>query len=121
MNSKKEIIEFINTQCNNALNTLNTSYSNINVSKDVWWFNVATHKFDSDVNLLLKAEDKVIWVCLPKGFVNNLGSVFKIRPDKNAVDLEISSNERYMYLKDVKSGGTGFDFLPYIRNIETFN
>ena len=44
MNSKKEIIEFINAQSNNALNTLNTSYSNINVSKEVWWFNVATHR-----------------------------------------------------------------------------
>ena len=121
MNSKKEIIEFINAQSNNALNTLNTSYSNINVSKDVWWFNVATHKFESDVNLLLKAEDKVIWVYLPKGFVNNLGSVFKIRSDKNAVDLEISSNKRYMYLKDVKSGGTGFDFTNYVQKIIALN
>lgn len=121
MNSKKEFIDFINATEKAFLTNSNTSYSKINVSKEVWWFNVATHKFGSDVNLLLKAEDKIIWVYLPTGFANNLGSVFKIRPDKNAVDLEISSNKRYMYLKDVKSGGTGFDFTNYVQKIIALN
>ena len=119
--TKKELIDHINGEFNSALTTSNTSYSKINVSKEVWWLNVPTHKFDSDVNLLLKIEDKVIWIYLPKGFVDNLGTVFKIRPDKNAVDLEISSNKCYMYLKDVKSGGTGFDFTNYVKKIIALN
>ena len=121
MNSKKDIIEFINSLGSTVLNNQNTSYSKINVSKEVWWFNVPTHKFDGNVNLLLKTEEKVIWVHLPKGFVNNLESIFRIRPDKNAVDLEISSNKRYRYLQDVKSGGTGFDFTNYVQKIIALN
>lgn len=119
--TKKELIDHINGEFNSALTTSNTSYSKINVSKEVWWFNVPTHKFDGNVNLLLKTEEKVIWVHLPKGFVNNLESIFRIRPDKNAVDLEISSNKRYRYLQDVKSGGTGFDFTNYVQKIIALN
>jgi hypothetical protein len=30
---------------------------------------------------------------------------FKVREDKNAVDLEISADKNFKYLQDVKSGG----------------
>ncbi|TKD66535.1 hypothetical protein [Flavobacterium sp. ASW18X] len=115
MNSKKEFIQFINTMEKASLTNLNTSYSKINVSKEVWWLNVATHKFENDVHLLLKNYDEIIWIYLPKDFVKNLSSCFKIRPDRDAIDLEISADKNFMYLRDIKSGGSGFDFTPYIQ------
>jgi hypothetical protein len=87
----------------------------MNKSKEVWWFNVRTNKFNEDVHLLLNDENKVIWITLPKGFVSNLLSTFKIREDKDAVDLEISADRSFKYLQDVKYGGTGFDFSPFVK------
>ena len=111
---KNQLNNYINNQFKGNLNTANTSYSSINKSKEVWWFNVRTDKFNEDVHLLLNAENKVIWLTLPKGFVSNLRSTFKIREDKDAVDLEISADKHSRYLHDVKSGGTGFDFSGFV-------
>ncbi|WP_081210515.1 hypothetical protein [Salegentibacter sediminis] len=116
MSEKSNIIEYLkNTFAAASVNSSNTSYSNINKSKQVWWFNVPVRKFDDEVNLLLKGEEEIIWVKLPKDFVTNLESKFKIRQDKDAVDLEISADRSYLYLKDVKSGGKHFDFKPYVK------
>ena len=112
---KKQLLDYINHEFGGNLNTRNTSYSNINKSKAVWWFNVSTDKFNSDVHLLLNTESKVIWLTLPKGFVSNIYSTFKVREDKDAVDLEISADKSFKYLHDVKSGGTSFDFRSYIK------
>lgn len=115
MKTKKEIIEYINKTAGADLTNKNTSYSKINKSKEVWWFNVKLDRFAEDVHLLLNTETKVIWLKLPKGFVAALQRVFKIREDKNAVDLEISSDKNYKYLLDVKSGGTHFNFAPFVK------
>ncbi|WP_147677416.1 hypothetical protein [Algibacter pacificus] len=115
MKTKKEIIDYISATKRAYLNSSNTSYSKINKSKAVWWFNVGTNKFKDDVHLLLNNETKVIWITLPKGFVGNLHSSFKVRDDKDAVDLEISADGQFKYLQDVKSGGTGFDFSGFVR------
>lgn len=117
MKTKKEIIDYINATKRAYLNSSNTSYSKINKSKEVWWFNVRTDKFSSDVHLLLNTENKVIWITLPKGFVGNLYSTFKVREDKDAVDLEISADRNFRYLHDVKSGGTGFDFSGFVNGM----
>ncbi|WP_149304906.1 hypothetical protein [Pareuzebyella sediminis] len=116
MNNKKELIEFLNTNRNVGLNSSNTSYSKINVSKEVWWLNIKPHKFRDDVNLLLRTEGKVIWVYLPKGFVKDIHAHFRLRQDKGVIDLEISADKKYMYLRDVKSGGTGFDFSKFVKD-----
>lgn len=119
MSEKSQIIEYIrNTYDAVSLNSGNTSFSNINKSKKVWWFNVPVPKFDEEVNLLLKGDEEIYWIQLTKDFVSNISSKFKIRQDKNAVDLEISADRSYLYLKDIKSGGTHFDFKPYVE--ETF-
>lgn len=111
--TKKELIEHINSKYNSTLTIRNTSYSNINNSKSVWWFNVAVGKFTGDVHLLLNAPDYALWVKLPKGFAKVIP--FKIREDKDAVDLEISADRNFKYLVDVKSGGTGFDFGVFVK------
>jgi hypothetical protein len=118
MKSKKEIIDYINQTYKADLNSKNTSYSKINKSKDVWWFNVSVSKFIEDVNLLLNTENQVLWIVLPKGFTN--GVPFKIREDKNAVDLEISADKSFKYLQDVKSGGTEFDFSSFVKEAISF-
>ena len=118
MKTKKEIIDYINQNYKAHLNAKNTSYSKINKSKDVWWFNIAVHKFIDDVHLLLNTEKKVFWIVLHKGFTK--GQPFKIRQDKNAVDLEISADKHFRYLHDVKSGGTGFDFRLFVKEIISF-
>lgn len=115
MKTKKEIIDYINATKGSHLNNSNTSYSKINKSKEVWWFNVRTDKFNEDVHLLLNNESEVIWITLLKGFVSNLYSVFKVREDKDAVDLEISADKHFRFLHDIKSGGTGFDFSPFVK------
>lgn len=115
MTTKKQFIDYINATEKASLTIKNTSFSNINKSKNVWWFNVQVKKFTEDVHLLLNTESNVIWITLPKGFVSNLYSTFKVREDKDAVDLEISADKHFRYLHDVKSGGTGFDFSPYVK------
>ncbi|MDT0552116.1 hypothetical protein [Urechidicola vernalis] len=111
-------MKYINQQYKAGLRVSNTAYSKINKSKEVWWFNVSVHKFTEDVHLLLNDNNQALWVVLPKGFTK--GMPFKIREDKNAVDLEISSNKTFMYLKDVKSGGSNFSFKPYIKEKISF-
>jgi hypothetical protein len=76
---------------------------------------VAQHsclQFVGDVHLLLNTPEGAIWIKLPKGFGKSVP--FKIREDKNAVDLEISADRSFKYLKDAKFGGTGFDFGEYV-------
>lgn len=116
MSSKIQLIEYIQSHFgDNTVMSGNTSFASINKSKEVWWLNIPVNKFEEQVNLLLQGEEKVIWIQLPKNFVPNLASKFKIREDKNAVDLEISTDKSYLYLKDVKSGGTHFDFKPFVK------
>jgi hypothetical protein len=114
---KQQLIDRINTQFNGNLNSLNTSYASINKAKNVWWSNINVSKFEDDVHLLLAYTDHVLWITLPKGFVSNLQDTFKIREDKNAVDLEISADSNLLYLTDRKSGGTGFDFTDYVQDM----
>lgn len=116
MSSKGQLIEYVLTNFGvGTVTGANTSFASINKSKEVWWLNIPVGKFEEQVNLLLQGEDKVIWIQLPINFVANLASKFKIREDKNSVDLEISADRSYLYLKDVKSGGTHFDFKPFVK------
>jgi hypothetical protein len=117
MKTKKEIINFINSKTNNNLYNSNTGFSNINKSKEVWWFNIPRDKLNKDFHLLLNSENKVIWIELKKGFVINPNTTFKVREDKNAFDLEISSDHNFKYLQDIKSGGTNFNFKEFIHDI----
>ncbi|TDS13544.1 hypothetical protein DFQ03_2837 [Maribacter caenipelagi] len=118
--TKKDLIDRINSKYDTTLTNSNTSYSKINKSKEVWWLNIKTHKFHDDVHLLLKTDQEVIWIYLTNKFTKDINASFKIRPDRNAVDLEISADKSYMYLRDVKSGGTGFDFNKFVKEIIKF-
>lgn len=113
--TKKDAIAYINKEYGADLNNTNTSFASINVAKKVWWTNVPVHKFNDPVHLLFNTTDEVIWIELPKNFVLNLSDKFKIRQDINVVDIEVWAKDDEQYMKDVKSGGTGFDFKPFIK------
>lgn len=113
--NKKQMIDRINTQFKGKLYPDNTCYASINKSKRVWWANINVSKFADEVHLLLADTDHFLWISLPKGLVSNFSDTFRIREDKNAVDLEISADKNFRYLVDVKSGGTGFDFRRYVK------
>jgi hypothetical protein len=114
MADKRALIAYINSRYKVGLTTRNTSFSKVNKSKDVWWFNVPVDKFTMPVHLLLQTDTGAFWIELPVGFVASLKKTFRIRKDKNAVDLEINSGSRN-FLCDVKSGGTGFCFGEFVR------
>lgn len=114
MKSKKEIIDYINQNYKAHLSSNNTSYSKVNKSKEVWWFNIPVYKFTQDINLLLQIENGVFWIVLPFSFVTSVEKTFKIRQDKDAVDLEINAGSNN-FLCDVKSGGTGFSFGEFVK------
>lgn len=113
--TKSQLINYINQTYKGNLNIANTHFSNIIKPKDVWWTTIPLHKFSGDVNLLFTSAAYALWIQLPKGFVKNLAANFKIRQDTNTVDIEISADKSFKYLKDVKSGGTGFDFAPFVK------
>ena len=102
----------------NLLNNRNTNYSKINASKDVWWFNIDPERFQNELHLILKKGTGFIWITIPEEKYQKPERVFKIREDKNLVDIEISASPGMMYLRDIKSGSTGFYFKPYI--VKTF-
>ena len=114
MTEKNECIAKLNAQYKAGLTGANTSYSKINKSKNVWWFNIRTSKFKAPINLLLKTESGLFWIVLPVGFVTSIENTFRIRQDKDVVDVEINAGSRN-FLCDVKSGGSGFNFDPYIK------
>ena len=98
----------------NELTARNTSFSNVNKGKPVWWLNINPQKFSDELHILLAKNPGLIWLKIKANAFPNLESVFKIRPDKGSVDLEIPiSGNRYM--RDTKSGGTGYDFKPHIQ------
>ena len=48
---KKQLIQHLNENYKSNLSIANTSYSSINKSKEVWWFNISVSKFNKDLNL----------------------------------------------------------------------
>lgn len=103
------------------LNTSNTNYSKINDKKDVWWLNVPPVRFSGDLHLILLNETGFNWIKIPAGKFSDLEKIFKIRKDKNLVDLEISSAKGNYYMRDVKSGGTSFNFKPFLEYVFNLN
>jgi hypothetical protein len=117
MNTKSEIINYLNNSHGTRLDSTNTSFSNINVAKKVWWTNIPLHKFNNTHHLLFNNTNEVIWIVLPKNFVTSLSTKFRIRQDRDSVDIEVWAEKDERYMTDVKSGGTGFDFKPFIKEI----
>ena len=115
--TKKQAIWVVNeTLGRDELSNVNTNFSKLNKSKPVWWFNIPPLKFSNDLHLILEKKKGFFWIKIPKGTVKDVSKTFRIREDrsKDYVDIEITSELGIYYLRDVKSGGTGFNFEQYI-------
>ena len=113
--NKSQAIEMVNDHLrDDVLTSDNTSFASVNRSKSVWWLNISTRRFKSELHLLLAKNPGLIWLRIEANAFQCLDSVFRIRLDKDAVDLEISSGGT-QYMRDTKSGGGGYDFRPHIK------
>ena len=112
---KRQAMERVNADLGHALlNRGNTAFSSVNRAKPVWWFNIEPRKFSDDLHLLCAGDPGLIWLTIEANTFPNPESTFRFRPDKGMVDLEISCGaDRYM--RDVKSGGSGYDFRRHAR------
>ena len=114
---KQEAMIKVNTHLKKSvLNINNTHSSNINRSKNVWWFNIPPKKFSNDLHLLLLKKTSFLWLKINAGLFSNPDKIFKLRTDINKIDLEISSEETNNYLVDIKSGGTSYDFNVHLEH-----
>ncbi|WP_298286844.1 hypothetical protein [uncultured Lutibacter sp.] len=119
---KGEAISIVNAYLNDKiLNSKNTNLSKINKKKPVWWFNIPPERFQNDLNLLLNEKDKFIWLQIPANKISDPEKYFRIRKDKNLVDIEISAQVGVYQMRDVKSGGMGYNFEPHIKHIFVYN
>ncbi|MCY4474582.1 MAG: hypothetical protein OXC83_04010 [Chloroflexi bacterium] len=109
----QKVTDFLDTS---SLTNANTHYANINKSKDVWWLNIAPRKFEQDLHILLVKTNGFIWLRIKANSIRNPLQVFRMRTDKGMFDLEISSNIYDRYLRDIKSGGTRYDFRRHIEH-----
>lgn len=98
----------------NELTARNTSFSNVNTGKPVWWLNINPQKFSSELHILLAKNPGLIWLKIKADTFPNLENVFRIRNDNGYIDLEIPIGGN-QYMRDTKSGGTGYDFKPHIQ------
>ena len=113
---KRTAITSVNRHVGHALlNNQNTSFANENASKAVWWLNVDPDKLKRDLHLLLANDERdyLVWVRIEANTFAVPERSFRKRPDKGAIDLELSTDPS-RFLVDVKSGGTGYDFSKHV-------
>ena len=108
-------VERVNAALGSALlNRGNTAFSNVNAAKPARWFNIDPRKFRNDLHLLCARNTTPIWLKIAANAIPNPERMFRFRCDKGMVDLELCcSFDRYM--RDVKSGGNGYDFRPHVQ------
>lgn len=113
---KQEAIKIVNNHLQNfSLNKDNTHISKINSGdRSVWWLHIPPERFSNNLHLLLKKTDSFLWLKINANTFTNPQDVFRLRADKNKIDLEISSDKKNHYMIDIKSGGKNYDFIPHL-------
>ena len=110
---KAEAINKINSLINKkVLNNVNSVFANINKVKPVWWLNIDPDKLYYDLFILLVSSSKLYILHIPPNKIINPTSKFRLKG--KALDIEIGSNQGSEFLRDVKSGGTMFNFKSYL-------
>jgi hypothetical protein len=109
----------VNTFKNESfLNLSNTSFSNINKGKAVFWFNINPSKFEKDHNILCVDKKEIILIHIPKLILESLTDKFKRRSDNGLIDIEIPIKGETDYLKDIKSGVNLRSYATFFRLID---
>lgn len=110
---KNEAIDLINKLVKkNMVTNYNTSFANVNKSKPVWWLNINPDKFNYDLFLLLVKRNHLYVFHIPSKKILNPTTKFRLKG--KLLDIEIGTNLGYDHFRDVKSGGTKFNFKPYL-------
>jgi hypothetical protein len=105
---KQQAICLANTKLKLALNQSNTVFSNINAAKPVWWLDIANHKFNKDLSLLLNDEAQRIlhYFYIPAGSIANPTNCFRQRIDKGSIshiEIYVTDNSYDDCLKKIIS------------------
>ena len=112
---RKQAIEYVNSQIDQSLlNCQNANLANVNTGKPVWWLHIPLKRTCRDLHILLKRQGSgLVWLKIPANTLSE--EKFRCRKikDKKKIDLEIGT-EGSDYLKDIKSGGTRYDFSPHV-------
>ena len=114
---KSEAMARINSQVGRVLlKGKNTRFASMNRSRSGWWLNVPLKMTDKDLHIILKRAKKgqdgdLIWITLPAGTLSK--TRFRYWQGRGAIDLEIGT-QGASYLKDIKSGGTWYDFSAHV-------
>lgn len=119
--TKEKIYDFLKrAEYSNELNFDtkggNLRYSKKNSAKDVFWINVAVdNRVNNDMFFILNniEDKKVIYLKIPANTINKENFKIKNSDGNHSYDIELSSKKE-TFLIDVKSGGTKFDFKPFI-------
>ena len=102
---KSEAIAFINGEIKESkLSKKNTSYSSVNKTVPVYWFNINSNKFNDDINLICESDAEIIWYHIPKGEFEDANNQFYVRKDNNLIHIEIPAKGETNYLNDIKKG-----------------
>jgi len=115
--SKKEAMTLVNIKLSLHLNTLNTTFSNINETHPVWWFEPTNYRFNKDLHLLLNDQNrKILYYFLIKGgSIKNPEMLFRQRNDKSRINtshIEIRVGDGNF--TDIL--GKGFRFKEYLKD-----
>jgi hypothetical protein len=112
--TKREALRIINNQRHLGLNSYNTTFSNINRSVPLWWFEPASEKFELDFNLVLNnnRNNTLYYFCIPEGEIRNPREIFYVRQDNYLLQLKININN-YNFTDNY----SGFNFRNYLREV----
>ena len=111
---KKDLITTLN-RLGFGMDNSNTAKANINSQKNVWWFTIPKEKFTSNFYLICNESNYLYLIFIEKNTLAPITNYFKIRADNESIEIEICADKLSdNFLKDIKSGGTSFNFKNLI-------
>jgi hypothetical protein len=110
---KLDAINLLNKKYNLSLNNKNTTFSNINTVKPIYWFDPRNDRFKNNFNLILyNNKIRVIYYfVIPANEIDKPERIFYQRPDKkniSQIKIDINDDE----FKDILRG---FIFKKYLK------
>ncbi len=116
---KKTAIKILNNYYEQVrFNNINSLFSNINASKDVWWFDIPLKKLSShtEINLLLYDDktDTIHHLRVPIEYLKSNLDKLHVREDKDCISLELSTEE-YMLFKDIRPKSGKLNFSQFLK------
>ena len=114
--SKKAAITLVRKKFSD-LNISNTTFSNINKRKPVWWFDPSNDKFNDDIHLILNDHIRKVlyYFFIKSGSIKDPEKLFRQRNDDSRTDashIEIRVGDENF--NDII--GTGFQFKKYLKD-----